>query len=118
MNKQEIEQLMEDTEGAYSRDNYPEAAWRGAIKFLDKAGFHRQAIIETLYSKWMRWGHDSMYGRNGKQPTGKATAEFLAGSLDNIKEMLLTECGINATDKNPDLDSTKLVAPGTNWTDL
>ena len=74
MTKREIfdeREIMEATDGSYSREEYSDAAWRGAIKFLHSQGFTREAIVETLLSKWMRWGHDHIWGCNRKKLTGK-----------------------------------------------
>ncbi|GAF68324.1 unnamed protein product [marine sediment metagenome] len=100
MTKTEIQAIMEESAEGYSREDYSDAAWRGAIKYLASQGFTHEAIVQTLLSKWMRWGHDGIYGRNGKQPTGKSVANFLEENLEPIKDMLFKELNMVATLKD------------------
>ena len=90
-----LSEIEEESAIAYSRDNYSDGAWRGAIKYLHSQGFDKEAIVETLRSKHMRWCHDYWYGRKGvRNVSGVKIAEYLSENLSNIKEMLKNELNI------------------------
>ena len=95
MDKVLLEIIEEESAIAYSRDNYSDGAWRGAIKYLHGEGFGKEAIVETLRSKHMRWCHDYWYGRKGvRDVSGVKIAEYLKENLNHIKEMLKNELNI------------------------
>jgi len=101
MNTKQIETVFNASASAYSRVNYSDAAWREAIRFLARKGWSAEAIEETLRSKWMRWGHDDIYGCQGKKPTGKLVSKFLQKHIREIAQMLKDELGILVPEFDP-----------------
>ena len=99
-----VGRLMEQTDDAYSFDNYGASGWRGAIRMLIRRGYSDREIEAILRSKWTRWAGDASGKRHGYN-TGRDLEKFLdsnafgtperhdARLANDIKELVLGTFG-------------------------
>ena len=63
LNDSEIAVIDQETQTAYSRARYGEAAWLVAMKDLATLGFSVEEIVWVLNSKNARWAADAFHGQ-------------------------------------------------------
>lgn len=75
-----VQEMLDETDNAFSFDRYGESGWRGAIKVLRKRGLNDLEVEAFLRSKHMRWAGD----RDEKRPYGKCNGQTVEEYLRAI----------------------------------
>ena len=81
MNRQQyITMAMSETENAYMRESYGDAAWRKCVEFLYREGIDWFAAVDILMSKHMRWADDTEGRGDGRRTNSAAFKRYYANS--------------------------------------
>lgn len=76
ISKMGMQLILEETQNAYSRERYGEAAWKKSIENLHSIGYTEEEIAWILNSKYMRWAMDHAYTGNNYKPTGNEIINY------------------------------------------
>lgn len=81
----DIQQILGNTEHAYMRQSYGEAAWREVARFLTRQGYSPADAAEIMNSKHMRWADDLHGNGNGNRCNSAAFKRYYAKLNGNLR---------------------------------
>jgi len=84
------ENILEETESAYSFDRYGEEEWLKCIEFMEQSNFKENEAIWVLRSKHMRWNADGC-GDNDNVDFSEHFKDYLYQNANGVLDDLLAE---------------------------